>query len=651
MAVVVVTVAARSSVRGRGGGDAVADRACAQAADDEPWLAVGPAPADQRGPTTTDAGGPAPTAAGRRPGDAVAEAAIEDVEAYWTETYPEVYGDDVRAAWPAASTPTGPTPSCRRCGEPPPAYARHRRQRLLLPRPTTSSPGTRSSLIPWLNEKFGAFTVGIVFAHEFGHAIQARAGARAAPIDLELQADCFAGAWTARRGRRRQRPFSVTDDGEPRLQRRRHDRHQRPCPAPTGDDPLAHGSGFDRIGAFQDGYENGAGTAPSLRRRAPDAATVEMPFTRRRAGQRAATCRSRTSSPTTGLLARARARPQRLLRRALRRAGPRLRAGRRPGAWSTRRATRSRCGGEHAAGRRAVGRRRLLRGRERRGRSTARPGRRRSTRSATSRWRPRSPGCGPMAAQAQLGRRRRGKEQSLQADCLTGVWASSTLPRRRRRHPTPRSDASRPATSTRASRAFLAYGDARRRQAGTVFERTDALRTGVRRGLDACEALRPARLSAASAARRAGPCGRHGRPGRRARPRRRRSRRTRPPGGHRRGRRRRRARAPELGWGMMSPPGSGASSVDESPSGSVAGSPMPRAARWSGPGRRRAPPRRRADGRAEQPTTRAAATARPRRGPGRRRRIAHGRARRIGRVKRDVRPARRGPDQRQTGGV
>ena len=53
------------------------------------------------------------------------------------------------------------------------------------------------NLVPGLYEEFGGFTLGIVFAHEFGHAIQTRAGVEGDTIMTELQADCFAGAWTA----------------------------------------------------------------------------------------------------------------------------------------------------------------------------------------------------------------------------------------------------------------------------------------------------------------------------------------------------------------------------------------------------------------------------------------------------------------------
>ena len=52
-----------------------------------------------------------------------------------------------------------------------------------------------------LAEEFGPSILGVVLAHEFGHAIQARAGDldRGLPtITTEQQADCFAGAWVAR---------------------------------------------------------------------------------------------------------------------------------------------------------------------------------------------------------------------------------------------------------------------------------------------------------------------------------------------------------------------------------------------------------------------------------------------------------------------
>ena len=61
-----------------------------------------------------------------------------------------------------------------------------------------------------LADSYGPSVMGVVLAHEFGHAIQGRAGDldRDVPtIYTEQQADCFAGAWVgARLAAARRRP-------------------------------------------------------------------------------------------------------------------------------------------------------------------------------------------------------------------------------------------------------------------------------------------------------------------------------------------------------------------------------------------------------------------------------------------------------------
>ena len=61
-------------------------------------------------------------------------------------------------------------------------------------------------LLPKLRENFGEFAVGLVFAHELGHAVQARVGYNpSATVYLEQQADCFAGAWAQHVAEQRRR--------------------------------------------------------------------------------------------------------------------------------------------------------------------------------------------------------------------------------------------------------------------------------------------------------------------------------------------------------------------------------------------------------------------------------------------------------------
>ena len=71
-------------------------------------------------------------------------------------------------------------------------------------------------LFPRLDDDFGRYTVAMVLAHEWGHAIQARLGSSLPGVITELQADCFAGSWMDR----------VRDGGAAGLQL------TRPGPAP-----------------------------------------------------------------------------------------------------------------------------------------------------------------------------------------------------------------------------------------------------------------------------------------------------------------------------------------------------------------------------------------------------------------------------------
>jgi predicted metalloprotease len=109
------------------------------------------------------------------------------------------------------------------------------------------------------SEGYGRFIPALVMAHEFGHAVQGRVGYPfQASIAIETQADCFAGTWTK----------WVADGNAP---------HNTIRPAELDDvlrgylllrDPVgtglnegeAHGSYFDRVSAFQQGFDDGPTT-------------------------------------------------------------------------------------------------------------------------------------------------------------------------------------------------------------------------------------------------------------------------------------------------------------------------------------------------------------------------------------------------------
>jgi predicted metalloprotease len=113
------------------------------------------------------------------------------------------------------------------------------------------------TLVPLLVEQFGDSTLGVVLAHEFGHAVQARTGSLDQPVILaEQQADCFAGAWVAHVARGETDGLSFDDDdirgGMVAMIAVRD-----PVFDPTAG-ANSHGTGFDRVGAFQDGFVGGA---------------------------------------------------------------------------------------------------------------------------------------------------------------------------------------------------------------------------------------------------------------------------------------------------------------------------------------------------------------------------------------------------------
>ena len=217
-------------------------------------------------------GGPEPAADPA----AVAEAAVADVNDYWRRTYPETYGsefEELRGGF----HPYGPDTEMPPCEPNQPTYAEIADNAFYCPTNDLIA-WDAAQLIPWVNENFGAFTIGIVMAHEFAHAVQARAGVSPAigmrTVDIELQADCFAGAWTSDVVAGNSEVFSIDEAGL--------DASVAglvaisDVPGTVEEDPLAHGSGFDRIGSFLDGYEGGPDTCADYA--GTQRLTVEIPF-------------------------------------------------------------------------------------------------------------------------------------------------------------------------------------------------------------------------------------------------------------------------------------------------------------------------------------------------------------------------------------
>ena len=194
--------------------------------------------------------------------DAFVAVAVTDIERWWGETLPAGLRRAVRAA---ERRRVGRLPGAP---DRPPGLRRgsHEYQDLNLYVAfycefddfLMYDDGDQSLLAP-LASQFGPAVMGIVLAHEFGHAIQSRIGALdqfLATIYTEQQADCFAGAW-AGQAYRGESPLLRLGDADVRagliamLEVR----------DPVGTDQFVeggHGSAFDRVGAFQEGFVNGA---------------------------------------------------------------------------------------------------------------------------------------------------------------------------------------------------------------------------------------------------------------------------------------------------------------------------------------------------------------------------------------------------------
>ena len=120
-------------------------------------------------------------------------------------------------------------------------------------------------LLARLANEFGPATIGIVLAHEYGHAIQSRTGAleqNLPTVITEQQSDCIAGAWAGRAANDDAAAVEFTDDDI-----RAGMIAMITVQDPVGIDPTeagGHGSGFDRVGAFQVGFREGLGRCALL---------------------------------------------------------------------------------------------------------------------------------------------------------------------------------------------------------------------------------------------------------------------------------------------------------------------------------------------------------------------------------------------------
>lgn len=195
--------------------------------------------------------------------DRLAATVITDVQAYWQETFPKSFDDEwkeLEGGYYSVDTADddAKAPPCVRRASDVEGNA------FYCPTEDVIA-WDRSALLPVLKERFGEAAVMFVLAHEMGHAVQRRAGLSVAEqrsdperyptILIEAQADCYAGSFVR-----------WVSDGKAAHLKTAKDRLDTAMEAlvlfrdPVGteqSDQDAHGDAFDRVSAFQDGFDNG----------------------------------------------------------------------------------------------------------------------------------------------------------------------------------------------------------------------------------------------------------------------------------------------------------------------------------------------------------------------------------------------------------
>ncbi|MET0920215.1 MAG: neutral zinc metallopeptidase [Acidimicrobiia bacterium] len=233
-------------------------------------VAVALATASMAGAMPASARTPAASAAGYQQSVTHAIAAIQS---YWKEAFPDLYGAKYLPVPANRVFAAGPKTVLPKCQGQKLTYADAKGNAFYCYGDNFVA-YDNVSLMPSLYENFGGFAVALVLAHEWGHAIQDRAdNAGESTISKELQADCFAGGWTR-----------AQSDGDSTFTLAAGDLESslaaliefRDVPGTSADDSSAHGSAFDRVNAFQEGFEQGPERCAAYFEDPP--IVVELPF-------------------------------------------------------------------------------------------------------------------------------------------------------------------------------------------------------------------------------------------------------------------------------------------------------------------------------------------------------------------------------------
>lgn len=198
--------------------------------------------------------------------------AISDLQVYWGKHFPKLYGSKYKAVKGGLFASTEESTKGPQCAN---SYSDVQGNAFYC-KLDDSVAWDAQQLLPELQKKYGDFVIPIVLAHEWGHAMQQRSGFfedNELTVSSELQADCFAGAWAGHA--KKEKIFKVSAAELDTALAGILD--LRDSPGTSATDASAHGSGFDRVSAFQDGFDKGLKTCKSYKDGTP--IVLELPFT------------------------------------------------------------------------------------------------------------------------------------------------------------------------------------------------------------------------------------------------------------------------------------------------------------------------------------------------------------------------------------
>jgi predicted metalloprotease len=194
--------------------------------------------------------------------------AISDLQTFWTDEFPKLYGKDytpVKGGFFAVMPSSGQLPPCAQSSDDIAGNA-------FYCATADDVAWDSETFLPDLRKRFGDFVIPVVMAHEWGHAIQARANFQGVTVTKEIQADCFSGAWAAHATKGN--TFKPSKDDLDRALA--GFLFLRDEPGTAKRDPRAHGSGFDRVNSFRTGFDNGPDACKGYKD--GDPIVVEIPF-------------------------------------------------------------------------------------------------------------------------------------------------------------------------------------------------------------------------------------------------------------------------------------------------------------------------------------------------------------------------------------